>query len=49
MNWQQAIIARPSVKRLGMLAFSLLALLATALPASAGQALRACQKRRANI
>ena len=37
MNWQQAIIARPSVKRLGLLAFSLLALLATALPASAGQ------------
>jgi hypothetical protein len=37
MNWRQAIIARPSVKRLGMLAFSLLALLATALPASAGQ------------
>jgi NMT1-like family len=37
MNWRQAIIARPSVKQLRMLAFSLLALLATALPASAGQ------------
>lgn len=36
MNWQQAIIAHPSVKRLGRLAFSLLALLATPLPASAG-------------
>jgi hypothetical protein len=36
MNWQQAIIVHCSVKRVGRLAFSLLALLATPLPASAG-------------